>query len=56
MDAQALQLITNIINDNVTNQQMNQLKGMFKQMRQDKKKPKNSDDALLERLQRLAGL
>lgn len=51
-----IQLITNIINDNVTNQQMNQLKGMFKQMRQDKKKPKNADDALLERLQRLAGL
>ena len=51
-----IQLITNIINDNVTSQQMNQLKGMFKQMRQDKKKPKNADDALLERLQRLAGL
>lgn len=51
-----IQLITNIINDNVTSQQMNQLKGMFKQMRQDKEKPKNADDALLERLQRLAGL
>ena len=51
-----IQLMTNVINNNVTSQQLNQLKGMFKQMRQDKKKPKNADDALLERLQRLAGL
>jgi hypothetical protein len=50
-----IQLITNIINDNVTSQQMNQLKGMFKQMRQDKTAD-NADNALLERLQRLAGL
>ena len=50
-----IQLMTNIINNNVTSQQMNQLKGMFKQMRQDKTAD-DADNALLERLQRLAGL
>ena len=44
-----------IINSNVTSQQMNQLKGMFKQMRQDKTAD-DADNALFERLQRLAGL
>lgn len=50
-----IQLMTNVINNNVTSQQMNQLKGMFKQMRQDKTAD-DADNALLERLQRLAGL
>ena len=50
-----IQLMTNVINSNVTSQQMNQLKGMFKQMRQDKTAD-DADNALLERLQRLAGL
>ena len=50
-----IQLMTNIINNNVTSQQMNQLKGMFKQMRQDKTAD-DADNALFERLQRLAGL
>ena len=50
-----IQLMTNIINNNVNSQQMNQLKGMFKQMRQDKTAD-DADNALLERLQRLAGL
>jgi hypothetical protein len=50
-----IQLMTNIINNNVTSQQMNQLKGMFKQMRQDKTAD-DADNALLERLRRLAGL
>jgi hypothetical protein len=50
-----IQLMTNIINNNVTSQQLNQLKGMFKQMRQDKTAD-DADNALLERLQRLAGL
>ena len=47
--------MTNVINSNVTSQQMNQLKGMFKQMRQDKTAD-DADNALFERLQRLAGL
>ena len=50
-----IQLMTNIINNNVNSQQMNQLKGMFKQMRQDKTAD-DADNALFERLQRLAGL
>ena len=50
-----IQLMTNVINNNVNSQQMNQLKGMFKQMRQDKTAD-DADNALLERLQRLAGL
>jgi hypothetical protein len=50
-----IQLMTNIINNNVTSQQLNQLKGMFKQMRQDKTAD-DADNALLERLQKLAGL
>lgn len=50
-----IQLMTNVINNNVTSQQLNQLKGMFKQMRQDKTAD-DADNALLERLQRLAGL
>ena len=50
-----IQLMTNVINSNVTSQQMNQLKGMFKQMRQDKTAD-DADNALFERLQRLAGL
>jgi hypothetical protein len=47
-----IQLMTNIINNNVTSQQMNQLKGMFKQMRQDKTAD-SADDALLEKLEKL---
>lgn len=50
-----IQLITNIINNNVTSQQMNQLKGMFSQMRQDKTAD-DADNALFERWARLAGL
>jgi hypothetical protein len=50
-----IQLMTNVINNNVNSQQMNQLKGMFKQMRQDKTAD-DADNALFERLQRLAGL
>lgn len=50
-----IQLMTNVINNNVTSQQLNQLKGMFKQMRQDKTAD-DADNALLERLRRLAGL
>jgi hypothetical protein len=50
-----IQLMTNIINDRVTPQQMNQLKGMFSQMRQDKTAD-DADNALFERWARLAGL
>jgi hypothetical protein len=50
-----IQLMTNVINNNVTSQQLNQLKGMFKQMRQDKTAD-DADNTLFERLQRLAGL
>ena len=50
-----IQLITNIINNNVTSQQMNQLKGMFSQMRQDKTAD-DADNTLFERWARLAGL
>jgi hypothetical protein len=50
-----IQLITNIINDRITPQQMNQLKGMFNQMRSDLTAD-DADDALLERMQKLAGI
>jgi hypothetical protein len=50
-----IQLMTNIINSNVSSQQMNMLKGMFSQMRQDKTAD-SADDALLERWSKLAGL
>jgi hypothetical protein len=50
-----IQLMTNVINSNVSSQQMNMLKGMFSQMRQDKTAD-SADDALLERWSRLAGL
>jgi hypothetical protein len=46
---------SNVINSNVSSQQMNMLKGMFSQMRQDKTAD-SADDALLERWSRLAGL
>jgi hypothetical protein len=50
-------LMSNIINNNVSSQQMNMLKGMFSQMRSDKSADA-ADDALNEvkRYQRLAGL
>jgi hypothetical protein len=50
-----IQLMTNVINSNVSSQQMNMLKGMFSQMRQDKTAD-SADDALLERWSKLAGL
>jgi hypothetical protein len=50
-----IQLITNIINDRITPQQMNQLKGMFRQMRSDLTAD-DADNALLERIQRMAGI
>lgn len=50
-----IQLITNIINDKVTPQQMNQLKGMFSQMRSDKTAD-DADNALFEKIQRMAGI
>jgi hypothetical protein len=50
-----IQLITNIINDRITPQQMNQLKGMFSQMRSDLTAD-DADNALLERIQRMAGI
>lgn len=50
-----IQLMTNIINNRVTPQQMNQLKGMFSQMRQDKNAD-DADNALFERWAKLAGL
>ena len=50
-------LMSNIINNNVSSQQMNMLKGMFLQMRSDKSADA-ADDALneIKRYQRLAGL
>jgi hypothetical protein len=50
-------LMSNIINNNVSSQQMNMLKGMFSQMRSDKSADA-ADDALneIKRYQRLAGL
>jgi hypothetical protein len=50
-----IQLMTNVINNNVTSQQMNQLKGMFGQMRSDKTAD-DADNALFERFRRIAGL
>jgi hypothetical protein len=52
-----IQLMTNIINGNVSSKQLNMLKGMFLQMRSDKSADA-ADDALNEtkRLQKLAGL
>jgi hypothetical protein len=50
-----IQLMTNVINGNVSSEQMNMLKGMFSQMRQDKTAD-SADDALLERWSKLAGL
>lgn len=50
-----IQLITNIINDRITPQQMNQLKGMFSQMRSDLTAD-DADNALFERIQRMAGI
>ena len=44
-----------IINNNVPTDQMNMLKGMFSQMRSDKKAD-DADDALFERYKKLAGL
>jgi hypothetical protein len=47
--------MTNVINNRVDTSQMNQLKGMFNQMRQDKKAD-DADNALFERLKKIAGL
>ena len=47
--------MTNVINNRVDTSQMNQLKGMFKQMRQDKTAD-DADNALFERFKRMAGL
>jgi hypothetical protein len=47
--------MTNVINGNVSSEQMNMLKGMFSQMRSDKSADA-ADDALLERWSKLAGL
>jgi hypothetical protein len=50
-----IKLMTNVVNDNVTNDQMNMLKGMLSQMRQDKSADA-VDDALMERWAKIAGL
>lgn len=50
-----IKLITNVINNRVTNDQINQLKGMFSQMRQDKTAD-DADSSLMERWKRIAGL
>ena len=50
-----IKLMTNVINDRVSSEQMNMLKGMFSQMRSDKSADA-ADDALTERWARLAGL
>jgi hypothetical protein len=50
-----IQLMTNVINGNVSSEQMNMLKGMFSQMRSDKSADA-ADDALMERWAKLAGL
>jgi hypothetical protein len=52
-----IKLMTNVVNDNVTNDQMNMLKGMFSQMKQDKSADA-ADDALneIKRYQKLAGI
>lgn len=50
-----IKLITNIINDRVTPQQINQLKGMFNQMRSDLTAD-DADNAIFERIQRMAGI
>ena len=50
-----IKLMTNVINNNVPTDQMNMLKGMFSQMRSDKKAD-DADSALFERYKKLAGL
>ena len=50
-----IKLITNVINNKVDINQINQLKGKFSQMRQDKTAD-DADNALMERVQRLAGI
>ena len=50
-----IKLMTNVINNRVDTSQMNQLKGMFKQMRQDKTAD-DADNVLFERFKRMAGL
>ena len=50
-----IKLITNVINNKVDTNQMNMLKGKFSQMRQDKTAD-DADNALMERIQRLAGI
>jgi hypothetical protein len=50
-----IKLITNIINNRVTPGQINQLKGMFSQMRSDLKAD-DADNALFERIQKMAGI
>lgn len=50
-----IKLITNVINNRVDSNQMNMLKGKFKQMRQDKTAD-DADNALMERWKKIAGL
>ena len=54
-NSEFIKLMTNIINNNVPTDQMNMLKGMFSQMRSDKKAD-DADSALFERYKKLAGL
>ena len=50
-----IKLMTNVINNRVSSEQMNMLKGIFSQMRSDKSADA-ADDVLTERWARLAGL
>ena len=54
-NSEFIKLMTNIINNNVPTDQMNMLKGMFSQMRSDKRAD-DADDALFERYKKIAGL
>jgi hypothetical protein len=54
-NSEFIKLMTNVINNNVPTDQMNMLKGMFSQMRSDKKAD-DADSALFERYKKLAGL
>jgi len=54
-NSEFIKLMTNVINNNVPTDQINMLKGMFSQMRSDKKAD-DADSALFERYKKLAGL
>ena len=54
-NSEFIKLMTNVINNNVPTDQMNMLKGMFSQMRSDKKAD-DADSALFERYKKIAGL